>query len=39
VLDYYQFNVGRDNGEFAGSEDQRNFDAWGGGQDAREGQL
>ena len=30
VLEYYRLNVGRDNGEFEGSEDQRNFEAWRG---------
>jgi len=28
VLKYYHLNHGRDNMEFEGSEDQRNFDAW-----------
>ncbi len=32
-------NIGRDNGEFNGSQDQVNFDEWGGGQDMREAQL
>ena len=39
VLRYYAFDVGRDNMDFDGSEDQRHFQEWGGGQDAREGQL
>ncbi len=39
VFDYYALNHGRDNLGFAGSEDQRNFEEWGGGQDAKEGQL
>ena len=30
VLEYYRLNVGRDNGEFEGSEDHRNFEAWRG---------
>jgi phenol hydroxylase P3 protein len=30
VLDYYNVNVGRDNFDFEGSEDQRNFAAWRG---------
>ena len=28
VLDHYHLNQGRDNMEFEGSEDQKNFDAW-----------
>ena len=39
VLRYYEFNLGRDNMDFEGSEDQRHFHEWGGGQDAKEGQL
>jgi phenol/toluene 2-monooxygenase (NADH) P3/A3 len=39
VLRYYRFNQGRDNMDFDSSEDQRNFRDWGGGQDAKEGQL
>jgi phenol/toluene 2-monooxygenase (NADH) P3/A3 len=38
-LRYYEFNLGRDNMDFEGSEDQRHFHEWGGGQDAKEGQL
>ena len=30
VLDYYKMNVGRDNFDFEGSEDQKNFAAWRG---------
>jgi phenol hydroxylase P3 protein len=30
VLDYYEMNVGRDNFDFEGSEDQKNFAAWKG---------
>jgi phenol hydroxylase P3 protein len=30
VLDWYGMNVGRDNMDFEGSEDQRNFAAWRG---------
>lgn len=30
VLEYYRINVGHDNGEFEGSEDHRNFEAWRG---------
>lgn len=30
VLDFYEMNVGRDNFDFEGSEDQRNFAAWRG---------
>jgi phenol hydroxylase P3 protein len=30
VLDYYHVNVGRDNFDFEGSEDQKNFAAWRG---------
>lgn len=30
VLDYYEMNVGRDNFDFEGSEDQKNFAAWRG---------
>ena len=30
VLDWYQMNVGRDNFDFEGSEDQKNFAAWRG---------
>jgi phenol hydroxylase P3 protein len=30
VLDYYHLNFGRDNLDFEGSEDQKNFDAWRG---------
>jgi phenol hydroxylase P3 protein len=30
VLDYYGVNVGRDNLDFEGSEDQKNFEAWRG---------
>ena len=30
VLDWYGINVGRDNFDFEGSEDQKNFDAWRG---------
>lgn len=30
VLDYYEMEVGRDNMDFEGSEDQRNFAAWRG---------
>lgn len=30
VLDYYEVNVGRDNLDFEGSEDQKNFAAWRG---------
>lgn len=30
VLQYYQMNVGRDNFDFEGSEDQKNFAAWRG---------
>ena len=30
VLEYYRLNVGHDNGEFEGSEDHRNFEAWRG---------
>jgi phenol hydroxylase P3 protein len=39
VLRWYAFDIGRDNMDFDGSEDQRNFQDWGGGQDAKEGQL
>jgi len=28
VLKYYHINKGRDNGEFVGSEDEKNFSAW-----------
>jgi len=28
VLDYYHIVVGRDNFDFDGSEDQKNFDTW-----------
>jgi len=31
--------IGRDNGEFHGSEDDTNFTQWGGGQDMKEAQL
>ena len=31
--------IGRDNGEFHGSEDDKNFTEWGGGQDMKEAQL
>jgi len=31
--------IGRDNGEFHGSEDDTNFTEWGGGQDMKEAQL
>jgi phenol hydroxylase P3 protein len=31
--------IGRDNGEFNGSEDDTNFTEWGGGQDMKEAQL
>ena len=31
--------IGRDNGEFHGSEDDTNFTLWGGGQDMKEAQL
>ena len=30
VLDYYEMNVGRDNFDFEGSEDQKNFAEWRG---------
>jgi phenol hydroxylase P3 protein len=30
VLDYYHMNVGRDNFDFEGSEDQKNFAQWKG---------
>ena len=30
VLEYYEMNVGRDNFDFEGSEDQKNFAAWRG---------
>ena len=30
VLDWYGIHVGRDNFDFEGSEDQKNFDAWRG---------
>lgn len=30
VLDYYHLNFGRDNLDFEGSEDQKNFDTWRG---------
>ena len=30
VLEYFKYNLGRDNGEFEGSEDQRNFAMWRG---------
>ena len=30
VLEYYRLNVGHDNGDFEGSEDHRNFEAWRG---------
>ena len=30
VLDYYNMAVGRDNLDFEGSEDQKNFEAWRG---------
>ena len=30
MLDYYEMNVGRDNFDFEGSEDQKNFAAWRG---------
>jgi phenol hydroxylase P3 protein len=30
VLDFYEMNVGRDNFDFEGSEDQKNFAAWRG---------
>jgi phenol/toluene 2-monooxygenase (NADH) P3/A3 len=39
VLDQYQFNLGRDNLDFDGSQDQRNFDDWGGGLDRQGGQI
>ena len=39
VLDYYGFDAGRDNLDIEGSEDQRNFGAWGAGQNPKEGQL
>jgi phenol hydroxylase P3 protein len=32
-------NAGRDNGEFHGSEDDRNFAQWGGGQSPKEGVI
>jgi phenol hydroxylase P3 protein len=31
--------IGRDNGEFHGSEDDTHFTEWGGGQDMKEAQL
>ena len=30
VLEYFNYNLGRDNGEFEGSEDQQNFAKWRG---------
>jgi len=30
VLDYYELNIGRDNFDFEGSQDQKNFAAWRG---------
>ena len=30
VLKYYEMEVGRDNFDFEGSEDQKNFAAWKG---------
>ena len=30
VMDYYDLKVGRDNFDFEGSEDQKNFAAWRG---------
>jgi len=35
LLDYYNMTVGRDNFDFEGSEDQKNFAAWRG--DSAEG--
>ena len=35
VLEYYEMNVGRDNFDFEGSEDQKNFAEWRG--DAQHG--
>jgi phenol hydroxylase P3 protein len=29
-LKFFKFNLGRDNGDFDGSEDQRNFATWRG---------
>lgn len=39
VMDYCQIEAKRDGGEFKGSEDDINFDNWGGGQDPQEAQL
>jgi phenol/toluene 2-monooxygenase (NADH) P3/A3 len=39
VLEQYQFNLGRDNLDFNGSQDQRNFDDWGGGEANQGGEL
>ena len=39
VLDYYEFGQGLDNMDFEGSNDDLNFERWGGGQDPREAQL
>jgi phenol hydroxylase P3 protein len=30
VLEFFHYNLGRDNGDFEGSEDQRNFNMWRG---------
>jgi phenol hydroxylase P3 protein len=38
VLDYYEMNVGRDNFDFEGSEDQKNFAAWRGEASSNAGQ-
>lgn len=39
VLDYCQIRDGQDNKAFAASEDEVNFQRWGGGQDPQEAQL
>jgi phenol/toluene 2-monooxygenase (NADH) P3/A3 len=39
LLDGTQMNIGRDNGEFEASEDERQFAQWGGGQSPKEGVL
>jgi phenol/toluene 2-monooxygenase (NADH) P3/A3 len=39
VLAHAGITPSRDNGDFEGSPDQRNFRDWGGGRDAKEGRL
>jgi phenol hydroxylase P3 protein len=38
VLDWYNLNIGRDNFDFEGSEDQKNFAAWRGDRPAGPGE-